>query len=87
MSEQVRPLLVPLDDACAMLGLCRQTLYRMEKDKEIRFTRIRGRTLVPMSELERIAEPVAMVQPVGDLVEGLKKRRPKKLKLFPALKQ
>lgn len=86
MSEQVRPLLVPLNDACAMLGLCRQTLYRMEKDQEIRFTRIRGRTLVPMSELERIAEP-AMPQAVGDLVADLKKRRPKKVKLFPTLKQ
>ena len=30
-----RTLVVPLNDACAMLGLGRQTLYRMEKGEEI----------------------------------------------------
>jgi len=87
MTEQVRPLLVPLNDACAMLGLCRQTLYRMEKDKEIRFTRIRGRTLVPVSELERVAEPGPMAQPVGEPVREPKKPRVKKKQLFPVATQ
>jgi len=50
-----------------MLGLCRQTLYRMEKGEEIGFIRIRGRTLVPASELERIAGS-STHHCVGDLV-------------------
>lgn len=86
MSE-LEPLLVPLNEACTMLGLCRQTLYRMEKDKEIRFTRIRGRTLVPMSELKRLAEPEPVATPatVGDLVADLRSKRTKKVQLFPML--
>jgi len=65
-----------------MLDLCRQTLYRMEKGEEIGFIRIRGRTLVPVSALERIAGSSAH-HCVGDL----KKRRPKKIQLFLVLTQ
>jgi excisionase family DNA binding protein len=84
MSE-LEPLLVPLNDACTLLGLCRQTLYRMEKGKEIRFVRIRGRTLVPMSEVKRVAEcqMEAPVEPVGDPVEDRKTAPIKKIQLFP----
>ncbi|MFA5952273.1 MAG: helix-turn-helix domain-containing protein [Hyphomicrobium sp.] len=85
--SDLKPLLVPLNDACVMLGLCRQTLYRMERDKEIRFTRIRGRTLVPMSELQRLAEPEPVSPPatVGDLVVVLKTKPIKKVQLFPVV--
>ena len=83
--SDLKPLLVPLNDACVMLGLCRQTLYRMERDKEIRFTRIRGRTLVPMSELQRLAEPVSPPATVGDLVVDLKTKPIKKVQLFPVV--
>lgn len=36
-----------------MLSVCRQTLYNMRKDKQITFGRLRGRAMVPMSEIKR----------------------------------
>ncbi len=81
--SDTQPLLVPLNEACTMLGLCRQTLYRMEKDNEIRFVRIRGRTLVPMSEMKRLSEPAPILDPVGVPERLHEKARPRKRKLYP----
>lgn len=37
-----------------LLGVCRQTLYRMKADNEIIFGRMRGRATVPMAEVRRV---------------------------------
>lgn len=46
---------VSMQEAAAILGVHRQTLWRMQRDKQIKTTKIRGRRLVPMAELERLA--------------------------------
>lgn len=85
------PLQVPIKNAAHMLGVCRRTLYRMRKDREIFFGRMRGRTMVPMSEVKRVH---ALLYPnsdtithhtVGEPVGEPKKCRPKKTKLYPQL--
>jgi len=48
------PLQVPIKTAARLLGCCRQTLYRMRDDGQISFGRLRGRTMVPVAEVERI---------------------------------
>ena len=78
-------LSVTVLEAADALSVSRHTLYRMRKAKQIAFIKLRGRTLVPVSELERLATPVP--EPLG--VPGLepvaepKKSRPKKIKLIP----
>jgi len=49
-------LLVPVSEAAAALNVCRHTLYRMRNAEQIRFVKLRGKTLVPVSELERRRE-------------------------------
>lgn len=83
------PLQVPLKEAARLLGCCRRTLYRMRKDDEIRFGRMRGRTMVPMTEVQRVHAQLypsldqATHDNVGEPVGEPKKCRPKKTKLFP----
>jgi excisionase family DNA binding protein len=48
-------LQVPVKEAARLLSMCRATLYRMHKDGELTFNKVRGRTFVRMSELERVA--------------------------------
>ena len=82
MSEQ---LLIPIAEAARMLGCCRQTLYRLEARKGIRFVRQWGRTMVPVSEVERIVNDGSCPEHVGEPVGGPVKIRPKKRQLFPQL--
>jgi excisionase family DNA binding protein len=87
--ELPEPLQVPIKEAARLLGVCRETLYRMRKDQEIRFGRLRGRTLVPMAEIKRVH---AQLYPHADTitqqpVEEPKKCRPKKMKLYPHVAQ
>jgi hypothetical protein len=80
------PLQVPLNRAAMLLGVCRQTLYRMRDDNEIAFGRLRGRAMVPMAEVRRVHAqlyPDATQNAVGGPVVVPKKCRPKKVKLFP----
>lgn len=87
------PLQVPLKRAAELLGCCRQTLYRMRKDNEIFFGRMRGRTMVPLAEVKRVhallyPQPDTITQEaVGEPVGEPKKARPKKVKLFPQVTQ
>lgn len=55
-----KPLQVSLSDACLMLGVHRSTLYRMRADGHLRLNKIRGRTFVPTSELERLCGGAAL---------------------------
>ena len=44
-----------VSDACAALGIGRTSLYALAKSGELKLIKIAGRTLVPRSELERLA--------------------------------
>lgn len=89
--DQMKPLQVPIKTAAHLLGCCRATLYRMRDAKQIAFGRLRGRTMVPMAEVERVNallypdQQKVMDYPVGEPVGEPKKIRPKKTKLFPQL--
>jgi excisionase family DNA binding protein len=55
---QVNPherLAYSINEACRQLSIGRTSLYEMAKRNELRLIRIAGRTLVPRSELERLA--------------------------------
>jgi excisionase family DNA binding protein len=45
-----------VDEAASLLGVSRATLYKLAADGRIRLVKIGGRTLVPASEIERVAE-------------------------------
>jgi excisionase family DNA binding protein len=42
-------------EACAVLGISRATLYKLAAQGKIRLVKIAGRTLVPESEIDRLA--------------------------------
>ena len=44
-----------VDEACQLLSIGRTSLYELAKRDELRLIKIAGRTLVPRSELERLA--------------------------------
>ena len=48
------PLAYRVRDACKMAGIGKSLLYELAKAGEIKFTKIRGRTLVSRAELERL---------------------------------
>jgi excisionase family DNA binding protein len=43
-----------VDDAAAMLGIGRVSLYKLVRKGQLRMIKIAGRTLVPRSEIERL---------------------------------
>lgn len=43
-----------VDEACYALGIGRTSLYELVKDGELKLIKIAGRTLVPISEIERL---------------------------------
>jgi excisionase family DNA binding protein len=56
-TTQVSPyqrLAYSIDEACQMLSIGRTSLYEMAKRNEVRLIKIAGRTLVPLSELQRL---------------------------------
>ena len=46
-----------IPDACAALGIGKSTLYKLASEGRVRLIRIAGRTLVPESEIVRLATP------------------------------
>jgi excisionase family DNA binding protein len=44
-----------IPDACRALGVCRSTLYKLAAQNKIKLVRIAGRTVVPESEIDRLA--------------------------------
>lgn len=88
-----QPFHVSIKDAAAILGVCRQTLYRMHRAGELKLSKVRRRTFVPVAELERIR--VASQEPrsdddkldrVGEPVGEPVSRRPAKRKLYPMVR-
>lgn len=77
----IQPRSIGLNAAAEALGVCRATLYRMYDDGEIEFKKLRGRTVVPVSEIDRLTHVER--DPVGVPVGEPKPRRIKKIKLFP----
>jgi len=62
----------------------RRTVYNMREAGELWFAKLRGRTFVPIAELDRIAARQAG-DPVWEPVGEPAKRRPKKRQLHPRL--
>jgi hypothetical protein len=83
MSIDIESPLVPIADAAKFLRCHPDTIYNMEKRGQIRLLRPFRRTMVPKSELDRIAagEPIppTVGEPVGDQKSGYVKKR----KLYP----
>ena len=50
-------LLHSIDDAATRLGVSVSTIWRLIRSGQLRTVKIRGRTLVPESELQRLAQP------------------------------
>ena len=44
-----------IKDACTALGVGKSTLYKLASEGKLRMVRIAGRTLVPESEIDRLA--------------------------------
>ena len=52
MSE---PLARRIPDACAALGVGKSTIYKLAAEGKVQLVRIAGRTVVPESEIMRLA--------------------------------
>jgi len=50
-------LLHSIDAAATRLGVSVSTIWRLIRSGQLRTVKIRGRTLVPESELQRLAQP------------------------------
>ena len=50
-------LLHSIDDAATRLGVSVSTIWRLIRSGQLRAVKIRGRTLVPDSELQRLVQP------------------------------
>lgn len=71
---------VSVNEAARVLGVCRSTLYNMQRDGEIRFTKLRRRTFVGVAEIERVRRTLA-----GEAaIAADAPRRPSKRQLQPA---
>ena len=46
-----------IDDAATRLGVSVSSIWRLIRSGQLRTVKIRGRTLVPESELQRLAQP------------------------------
>ncbi len=78
----MQPLQVSVSEACRLMGVCKQTLYRMKAAGQITLNKTRGRTHVPMHEINRIVGVPTQATVVEPVVEP-KKLKVKKRKLFP----
>lgn len=87
LNDEDIPVQVPMNRAAFLLSCCRQTLYRMHADNQIVLNKMRGRTMVPMSEIIRIKNGEPMPGTVEGPVEGPQKRIVKKIKLYPRVTQ
>jgi excisionase family DNA binding protein len=77
------PLAISVKSAAGRMGISTKTLYRMYDAKQIEFVKLRGRTLVPVREIDRIMGPKQTT--VGEPVVEPKKFRVEKIKLVPQL--
>jgi len=58
--EQIRPLAWRINDAAKRLSPSRATIYKLASAGQLRLIKIAGRTLVPDSEIERLADGEAV---------------------------
>lgn len=52
---QARPKARRIPEACEALGIGRSTIYKLAKQNKLKLVRIAGRTVVPETEIERLA--------------------------------
>lgn len=85
VTDEEKPRHLPVAQAAARLKCCRETLYNLEKRKQLRMVRPFGRTMVPISEIERLERGEVMQPPVGEPVGEPKLPRIAKRQLNPQL--
>lgn len=92
-----QPFHVPLKEAARILGYCTRTLYNMHAAGELKLSKRRRRTFVPVSELDRIKAELerenesdgapgaeaGKQQPVREPVREPVAAKPKKRRLVP----
>lgn len=86
--EQATPQLpkrlnLPMCEASEILGVSTDTIYRMHDRGEISLFKLRGRTFVPVAEIERLRDTHTHNQASADQPEPPKPKRIKKVKLAP----
>ncbi len=54
-SRDLQPLAYSVKDACALLGISRSHFYKLRKKDALRAPKAGGRTIVPASEVRRLA--------------------------------
>jgi excisionase family DNA binding protein len=64
MPDAVPPLLHTVESAAGRLSLSVSSIWRLIRSGELHPVRIRGRTLVPETELQRLARPAE--EPPGE---------------------
>lgn len=74
----MQPLQVSVSEACRLMGVCKQTLYRMKAAGQITLNKTRGRTHVPMHEIRRLRPDLSE----RDLIVKPKKKDPRPLLYF-----
>ena len=57
------PLARRIPDACAALGVGKSTIYKLAAEGKVKLVRIAGRTVVPESEIVRLAagQPIPLI--------------------------
>ena len=75
MPDNEQPLLHTIPGAAARLSLSESSIRRLIRSGEFRAVKVLGRTLVPETELQRLACPTAEVPSTSAAVEGRRPRR------------
>lgn len=57
------PILVSVNDACAMISCSRPTLYKFIRESRVRAVRSGGRTLIPLDSLKEYAAALPDMMP------------------------
>jgi prophage regulatory protein len=64
-AQQPEPILVSVNNAAAMLGISRQTIYKLLNAGALRAVKGGGRTLIPTQALREYAESLAVYVPAA----------------------
>jgi excisionase family DNA binding protein len=66
----MQPLLVPITESCRLLGVGRTKLYELIASGELRLRKIGRKSLIAMSDLQRWAERLPVIDTNGGQQNG-----------------
>ena len=52
--DKATPISVNIDEACRLVGVRRSTIYKLVNDNKLRLVKIRRRSVIPFSDLEKL---------------------------------